>query len=169
MCHRALLISFWPRGSCFYMLNRLLEQGSHSLLRFRKYYFGFWELRISKNMKKLAFIRTYRPWFDKWLARYVFIFFIFSFFMQILNSQWNNRVNFFFPFTFFSFSLFLIFFLFFFFSLFFKVDNRLGCTWKSRLGLSHFSLFFSFSLFHTKVWVMPFSLFLFFFSLSFSS
>ena len=95
MCHRALLISFWPRGSCFYMLNQLLEQGSHSLLGFRKYYFGFWELRISKNMKKLAFIRTYRPWFNKWLARYVFIFFIFSFFMQILNSQWHNRVNFF--------------------------------------------------------------------------
>ena len=90
-----MLISFWPRGSCFYMLNWLLEQGSHSLLGFRKYYFGFWELRISKNKKKFAFIRTYRPWFDKWLARYVFIFFIYSFFMQILNSQWNNRVNFF--------------------------------------------------------------------------
>ena len=77
------------------MLNRFSEQGFHYLIGFWKYYFHFWELRITKNEKKFAFMKTYRPWYCKWLARYVFGFFIFSFFMQILNSQWIKFGNFF--------------------------------------------------------------------------
>ena len=94
MC-QSIVAQIWQVGSCFYMLNGFSEWVTHSLLGFRKYHFRFWGLRIAKIKKKLAFLKTYRPWYDKWLARYVFVFFIFSFLMQILNSLWINSVIFF--------------------------------------------------------------------------
>ena len=83
-----------------YWVYRIFKEIFDWLFRFRKNCFQFWEFQIYKNNNFFAFLKTYRPPYYKWLARYVFVFLILSFSMQIWNSQWIKFIrilSYFFP------------------------------------------------------------------------